>query len=136
MHDILSILRYLGYTNDLKIDLKGYDRLYLFYYSIESIQILFSLRYEYMFYKKIKKIKDYESRDCMTWIMERSTIVDGIFFLLLDRIDSNYGQFEVWVYTLQIIYIYILILCISGDILTWRTTNRAIAWPENGNTDL
>jgi hypothetical protein len=28
-----------GYTNDLKIDLKGYDRLYLFYYSIELIQI-------------------------------------------------------------------------------------------------
>ena len=28
-----------GYTNDLKIDLKGYDRLYLFYYSIEMIQI-------------------------------------------------------------------------------------------------
>jgi len=25
------------YTNDLKIDLKGYDRLYLFYYSIELI---------------------------------------------------------------------------------------------------
>jgi hypothetical protein len=35
-------------------------------------------------------------------------------------------------YILQIIYIYILILCISGDILTWRTPNRAIAWPENG----
>jgi hypothetical protein len=35
----------MGYTNDLKIDLKGYDRLYFFYYSIESIQILVSLRY-------------------------------------------------------------------------------------------
>jgi hypothetical protein len=48
-------------------------------------------------------MKDYESRDCMTWIMERSTIVGDIFFLLLDRIDSNFGQFEIWVYTLQII---------------------------------
>ena len=37
-----------GYTNDLK----GYDRLYLFYYSIETIQILVSLRYEYILYKK------------------------------------------------------------------------------------
>jgi hypothetical protein len=42
----------MDYTNDLKIDLKGYDRLYLFYYSIESIQILVSLRYEYILYKK------------------------------------------------------------------------------------
>jgi hypothetical protein len=47
-------------------------------------------------------MKDYESRDCMTWIMERSTIVGEKKFLLLDRIDSNFGQFEIWVYILYI----------------------------------
>jgi hypothetical protein len=52
--DVLSSALYpkeekRGYTNDLKIDLKGYDRLYLFYYSIESIQIFVSLRYEYIY---------------------------------------------------------------------------------------
>ena len=122
-------------------------------------------------------------------------IRSSISFLLLDRIDSNFGQFEIWVYTVQNIKKYCVLveiswpeglqiawlhdlnngkkhyswryflyywteliqilvslrceyiqctlqiifffkLCISGDILTWRTTNHAIAWPENGNTDL
>jgi hypothetical protein len=124
-----------GYTNDLK----GYDRLYLFYYSIESIQILFSLRYMSIYFtKKYLDLKDYESRDCMTWIMERSTIVGDIFFIT----GQNWFKFSsVWgmstcIYFTNNIYIFLLILCISGDILTWRTTNRAIAWLENGNTDL
>jgi len=53
-YDMNSWAFRLGYTNDLKIYLKRYDRLYLFYYTIESIKILVSLGYEYILYKKIK----------------------------------------------------------------------------------
>jgi hypothetical protein len=38
----------LGYTNDLKIYLKRYDRLYLFYYSIESSSSSSSLGIPYL----------------------------------------------------------------------------------------
>ena len=64
----------------------------------------------------------------MTWNWPER-IWSSLSFLLLDRIDSNFCQLEIWVYTLQKIK---KILCISGDILTWRTPNRMIALPENG----
>jgi hypothetical protein len=110
--------------------LKGYDHLYLFYYSIESIQILVSLRYEY-FVNTLKKKKNCVLVE-ISWPeglqiarlhdlkMERSTIVGDIFFYYWTELIQILTSLRYWVYTLQITFFFFKRYCVLVE----------ISWPE------
>jgi hypothetical protein len=100
--------------HDLNNGKKHYSWRYLFYYRTELIQILVSLRYEYILYKYYFFYFKYCVLVEISWPeglriarlydlkMEIQTYNRLYFFLLLtlNRIESKLGQFEIWIYIL------------------------------------